>query len=374
MKKTGIMALALAAAAPGVHAQSSVTLYGVVDGSILWQTTAAASFSPKARNTGSIVRYKDGGVYTSLWGMKGEENLGGGYRATFQLQGNFDSGSGKFGPADTPGTTAIFNQVATVGVSGGFGSVKAGRQYAPMILALAATDVRHAQYFGSILTALVGINSAAGWVGASTNGPLGAIYDSNAIVYTSPTLAGVTLNLEYAPGGVAGQWQGGTRESAVLQYDNYGLKLAAIYYNGHDTNPPAGAPLTGVDNNRLWSLSALYTRNDFSVGASYMNGRDPSRSNIADYDIFSGGVGYRFTPAFNTSAAVYYLRDKNNSANHSIEYVLGAEYSLSKATMVYADAGYVDNHGAMNQTLAYGQPVAPGRSTTGVIAGLRHKF
>ncbi len=49
--------------------------------------------------------------------------------------------------------------------------------------------------------------------------------------------AGASLALEYAPGGVAGQLQGGTRESAVFRYSNYGLNLAAVYYNGHDTNP-----------------------------------------------------------------------------------------------------------------------------------------
>jgi hypothetical protein len=51
------------------------------------------------------------------------------------------------------------------------------------------------------------------------------------------------MALEYAPDGVAGSIQGNTRESAVLQYDNYGLKLAAIYYNGHDTNPARPPPV-----------------------------------------------------------------------------------------------------------------------------------
>ncbi len=84
-----------------------------------------------------------------------------------------------------------------------------------MIYAMAETDVRGAQYFGSILTAWLGVNQAAGWPGTSTNAPIGALYDSNALVYNSPKFYGASLALEYAPGGVPGQFQGGTRESAV---------------------------------------------------------------------------------------------------------------------------------------------------------------
>jgi hypothetical protein len=66
---------------------------------------------------------------------------------------------------------------------------------------------------------------------------------------------------------LAGQIQGGTRESAVLRYSNYGLNLSAIYYNGHDTNPsPTGSP-TGLDNNRFYYLGAMYTFRGFSVSS-----------------------------------------------------------------------------------------------------------
>ncbi|CAG4925060.1 porin [Paraburkholderia gardini] len=375
MKKQFAAGFALAAIAGAVHAQSSVTLYGTVDAGLMTQTSSAASYSTAARNAGSIVRYKDGGVYTSLWGMRGADDLGGGYKATFQLQGSFDTGSGKSGLGDTgAASSSIFNMAANVGLSGALGSIKMGRQYAPMILALADTDARHAEYFGSVLTALLGLNSAAGWVGASTNGSIGAVYDSNAIVYTSPAIAGFSASLEYAPGGVAGSIQGNTRESAVLQYNGYGLKAAAIYYNGHDTNPGAATVLSGLDNNRFMSLSALYTRSGFSISGSYSNGRNPSNSGAADFNMITGGLAYAFTPALMVSSGVYYIKDRNHSANQSTAFSLSTEYSLSKSTLVYADAGYVDNRGVMNQALEYGQPVAPGVGTSAFMVGLRHKF
>ena len=109
--------------------------------------------------------------------------------------------------------------------------------------------------------------------------------------------------LEYAPGGVAGSFQGGTRESAVLKYSNYGLKLSAVYYNGHDTNPGPTTVPTGSNNNRFWYLGALYTIKGFSVSASYSNGKNPAHSNLVDLDMYSVGLGYRFCAGFPRSQA-----------------------------------------------------------------------
>ena len=164
-----------------------------------------------------------------------------------------------------------------MGVSGPFGSVNAGRQIAPIADRDGRDRRAQGQWFGSILTSWLGMNQAAGWAGTSTNGPIGALYDSNAIVYESPSFDGVKGQLEYAPGGVPGSFQGNTRESAVLKYSGYGLRLSAAYYNGHDTNPGPTTVPTGLDNNRLYYVGALYTFHDISVSASYTKGRNPAR-------------------------------------------------------------------------------------------------
>ncbi|MGF6771823.1 putative porin [Paraburkholderia sp. GAS199] len=378
--KSGSFAVLIMFAA-AAHAQSSMTLYGVLDSGLLYQSTSAATFLPTAPNLGHVYQLKDGGIYSSYWGLKGAEDIGGGYKITFRLQGSFNTTSGKSGLSDTPGATALFNQYATVGATGPFGTIDAGRQIIPMIYAMAETDVRGAQYFGSILTAWLGINQAADWPGTSTNAPIGALYDSNALVYTSPKFYGASLALEYAPGGVGGQFQGGTRESAVLKYSNYGLNLSAVYYNGHDTNPfpltyPAApaAPATGLNNNRFYYFGAMYTTRGVSVSASYAIGKNPAKSNTADFEMVSGGLGYQFNPSFKITSGYYYLRDRNHSANHSSEFAVGAEYNLSLRTKAYAQIGYVDNKGTMNQTIIYGAPVAPGVSTTAAMVGIRHSF
>ncbi|SIO70977.1 Outer membrane protein (porin) [Burkholderia sp. GAS332] len=392
LRITGLVALlALAGAA---HAQSSVTLYGTIDSGLLWQNTSAsgaAPFLPNSKlnpNTGSVFRLKDGGIYSSLFGMKGTEDIGGGYKVNFRLQGSFDSGTGKFQLSDTAGTPALFNQIAEVGVSGPFGRFDAGRQLAPMAYAFADTDVRNAQFFGSVLTAWLTMNTVGGWPGNSTNGIIGALYDSNALVYNSPSFYGVSAALEYAPGGVAGQPQGGTRESAVLNYSNYGLNVAAVYYNGHDASPytyaapSTAAPATGLNNNRFVYVGAKYTWRGLSVSGSFSNGRNPAAENgnpkifavSGDFNMLTAGIGYRLSPAFDITSGVYYVKDEKHSQNQSTEYVLGADYNLSKSTLLYAEFGYVSNRGAMNQEIVYGQPTAVGMNTAAGMLGIRHSF
>ncbi|SAL80405.1 porin [Caballeronia choica] len=374
MKSKWFLAAAAATLGSTAYAESSVLLYGAVDSGLLYQSTSAASFNPKSKNLGAVYAFKDAGIYSSLWGMKGTEDIGGGYSVNFKLQGAFTSSNGKVGLSDTPGATALFNQVSTVGLSGPFGSVNIGRQIVPMAYAMAETDVRRGQYFGSVLTTWLGMNQAAGWSGTSTNGPIGALYDSNAIVYNSPVFGGVSASLEYAPGGVAGSFQGGTRESAVLKYSNYGLDLAAVYYNGHDTNPAPAAVPTGLANNRFVYVGARYAIDGFSVSASWGNGWNPSKSNQVDYDMYSAALGYRVSPALNVTGGVYYLKDRNNSSNKSTEVAAGVEYSLSKATLLYAQVGHVENEGVMTTGITYGGLVAPGVGTTAVNVGLRHSF
>jgi len=385
--KIASSAALLAFAAASAHAQSSVTLYGVLDTGVIWQSTNVATFVPNAaqnRNLGSRVGLNEGG---SMFGLTGSEDLGGGYRANFKLQGSFSLTNGRSGLPDAPGASSLFTQVSTVGLQGWFGRIDFGRQYAPMAYALSDTDTRSAQYFGSILTAWVAMNTVAGWPGNSTNVAFGGLYEDNAIVYNSPSFHGVSVALEYAPGGVTGQLQGGTRESAVLKYSNYGLVAAAIYYNGHDTNPyqypkvTAAVPATGLNNNRFVYFGAKYTWRSLSVSGSFSNGHNPANENTGapggasgDVDMWTGGLGYRFTPALNVTSGLYYLKDQKHNQNQSTLYVIGVNYSLSKTTLTYADIGYVSNRGAMNQELQYGAPLAPGRNTTAATVGLRHTF
>ena len=374
MKKLSVGAAMSVLLVSTAHADSTLVLYGAIDSGVLFQNTSAASYNLKAPNTGRVFVLRDGGLYSSIWGLNGREDLGGGYSTRFKLQGAFNSASGKLGLSDTVGSPAIFNQIATIGIAGPFGSVDLGRQIAPMAYALVATDARAGGNFGSIRTAWNSMNYAAGFSGSTTNKFIGGLFDSNAIVYRSPVYGGVSLSLEYAPGGVAGSLQSGTRESAVLNYSNYGLNVAALYYVGHDTTLAPGATPTGRLDNRYMYLGAKYTVGGLEVSASVSNGKNPARSNQVNFDLYSAAIGYRFTPTLMASAGTYYIKDNNNSRNKSIALAAGIEYQLSKRTLLYGEIGHVNNCGLMNQEIEYTQPVAPGQSTTTTMIGLRHTF
>ena len=402
MKKHLLTAAALVAAGAG-HAQSSVTMYGVVDAGVFRQNSSAAGYSTtipgQSTNQGSFTRYQDGGLGASNIGFKGSESLGGDFKANFQLQGNVSSATGATSANSGAMVTgapvgAFFNQIAVVGLSGAFGEIKIGRQVTPMYYAIASTDAREGRYFGSILTALVGVNSAAGWAGTTTNAPLGAIYDDNTIVYTSPKVAGFTANLQYTLGEVAGNASAGNRQSATLLYDANNLKLSAAYYAARDAYTLV-SNANGTLNNRFTHLGGMYTLGNLSLDLGWSNAKNPSnqRSGLgaisvaspaaqqlgsaagnANYDIVSAGAAYRIAPQYKLTAGYYRITDKNTSANKSSLLAVGLDVYLSKRSMLYVQAARVDNQGNMNQGIAYGRPVGAGIVTTGYMVGMRHAF
>ncbi|NKJ48197.1 hypothetical protein CIC12_15910 [Burkholderia sp. SG-MS1] len=104
----------LCVAAAPVLAQSSVTLYGRVDTSI-----ELMNFGPS-----HAVRMGSGDIFAMQFGLKGAEDLGGGYRAIFKLENGFNSATGALG-----NNGALFGREAWVGLTGPFGIMQAGVNY-----------------------------------------------------------------------------------------------------------------------------------------------------------------------------------------------------------------------------------------------------
>lgn len=111
----------LAVATSSAFAQSSVTLYGLVDTAIRYQTNAA----PDGKD---LIGMTVGPETHSRWGLRGSEDLGGGLSAIFRLENGFELGDGKLHVPNT-----LFSRQAYVGLSSSqFGSVTFGNQYAPL--------------------------------------------------------------------------------------------------------------------------------------------------------------------------------------------------------------------------------------------------
>ncbi len=105
MKKNLLVTAALAATS--AHAQSSVTLYGIIDAGISYANNAA-----RTGGNDSLVKYDDGVAQGSRWGLKGAEDLGGGLKAIFTLENGFNSGNGTLGQGG-----AMFGRQAFVGLA-----------------------------------------------------------------------------------------------------------------------------------------------------------------------------------------------------------------------------------------------------------------
>lgn len=384
--KRKLLSLACCSAFGGMAHAQSVTVYGVLDTGIGMQSTTATSYANlnaalNTKDKGRVLKMIDGGIGASNFGFRGVEDLGDGLKASFQLQGNFSTKTGAGsatggGGAGFPGTptATLFNQIATVGLSGRFGEVKLGRQVGPLYYNIAATDPREGRYFGSMLGALVGVNSSTGkWSGFSTNAPLGAVYDDNAIVYNSPSFGGLKASLEYVVGEVGGNTSAASREAIALMYERNGLKIGGVYYNAHDANTAAAAA-NGTTNNRWVSVGGKYTASGMTFSGGYAIAKNPSNPTAADYRILSAGFGYQFSPVVRLTSGLYKLKDNNSDANKSLLYSVGVDYSLSKRTTLYVEGGSVNNEGNMNQGLFYGSPVAGGVRTNAFAVGVRHSF
>lgn len=350
----GAIGMGALGGAPFAHAQSSITLYGIADTSLLY--TSKTIDSSTGGDAGRQFSMSSGGISSSVFGLKGSEDLGGGLRAKFNIESGYDIGTGAVG--DSNGN--VFGRQAWVGLDGGFGEFKAGLQYSPFFIASYLADARNMSQFGSGLINYLDSVLVTG------------LFNPNAVSYTSPVIAGVQGSAMMALGGTAGSYRAGQQYSASLVYQNGTLMVDAALYSGNAGGSAASIPVA--------STVAFDGR---MLGASYQFGALKAKLSYALYKVagsfdsrvFSGGLSCYVTPAFSLDAGVWVTRDGNNANNHSLLASAGADYLLSKRTMVYAQAGFVNNHGAMDTGLAVNDALYGTTGTTvGVELGIRHTF
>lgn len=338
-----------------VYAQSSVTLYGVVDGSLMY--TSHTLNMQTGGNEGHQFSFTPGGLTASIFGMRGTEDLGGRLSAIFDLESGINLGTGAFGHSNGN----FFGRQAWVGIDSRYGTVKAGLQFSPFFLSLYDLDPRGMSNFGS------------GLINYVDNVWVTGLFNNNAISYTSPEIAGVQAAGLFAFGGTAGDFPAGKQYSASLRYHLGGLTISGAIYSGNpggtgvSTPIPSTVGFVGRDIGVSYrfandlTLSASYTL--YKVSGSFSNG------------VYAGGFNYFVTPYLNVNGGVYYTRDGNDSSNHSILASSGVQFFLSKRTTLYAQLGYVDNHGRMDTGLSINNALfGVEGSTVGASIGLRQMF
>lgn len=315
-------AIGLTVGAPAL-AQSELSLYGTLDTGVL------SSQLPNLRANEQLT----GGYLPNFWGVKGSEDLGGGLKALFQLESGFNLSNGAHG--QFPPSTSFFNRQANIALSSGLGTFKVGQQNNVAFLSMVAVDPRAGSNLGSILQY---------WVMGN-----GSTSDSNAVSYTSPDLAGLTLRGEYAFGNVAGNNSAGsgTRFGAVYRKDS--LVLAMGTYAQKDPN-------TGSQTNKgqIWGggyqWGALTLKADlarFSGGYQVGPGGTTSPSRTGDLNAYGIGGRYEVTPLTTLDVAYYSVKDPGNTTRIKAQSLaVGAYHRLSKTLMLYAQVVTINNQGS----------------------------
>ncbi len=391
MKRVALstLSLALLGVAGVAHAQSSVTLYGVIDESVQWTHNVAVDGDNKNQ-----IGLAGGNLSGERWGLKGTEDLGGGLKAIFQLENGFNINNGALRQ-----NGKMFGRQAYVGLTQDqYGTITLGRQYDPLVDMV--QPLTGDNYFGSTF-------ATPGDVDNNDN----SSRTSNAVKYVSPTLDGFQFEGMYAFGGVAGSTGSGQTWSAAATYGIGSFNIAAGYFradNGSALSPAFQRPNTwsgtsdgtfdGDSVNGAYqsaksigiaSIAAQYVAGPFIMNARYSNAqyKPDAYSTFGSterYNVAGGFLGYQLTPAALIGFGYTYNHGAGDTSATYHQFSLGGDYNLSKRTDLYAVAAYTHANGTQRTTDggtqtavatvgSYGADSASS-SQEMVSIGIRHKF
>jgi len=334
------------------HAQSSVTLYGILDEGVQFNSNAKNTVGGNNVGGRQVALDSTSGLNGSRWGLKGAEDLGGGLKAIFTLESGVNLNNGAFGQGGTP-----FGRQAFVGLSSSkYGAITLGRQYDSVVT-----------YVQPVAT--------TGYIGGSSliehPGDLDNLNNSlrtnNTIKYASPSFSGLTFGAEVSLGGQAGNVTGGGGYSAGAAYANGPITLGAAYNYFKNPTGTAGSTglftdnvngtssLSGVLNSAYQSASSYqvaaaggtYALGPAVFGVSYSNTKYKSIVSMngatATFNDVEAGLKWNFTPTLYSGLAYNYTKGNSvsNAAGvnvgnqHFNQLSLLTDYSLSKRTDVY---------------------------------------
>ncbi|SOE46544.1 Outer membrane protein (porin) [Caballeronia arationis] len=396
-----VLAMLAVSVCSSAEAQSSVTLYGIIDTGFSYQNSQTTLGSTSGGH--SAIKMTNGVYNGSRFGFKGAEDLGGGTKAIFTLEEGFNSATGALA---TNGL--MFSRQAFVGVTNQtYGSLTAGRQY---------------QSYYQLMFPFGPTQYLSGYSGAhpgDVDGLDTGYRTNNTILYMSPRLYGITASGSYSLGGVPGSINRGSTWSAAIQYlqgpIGFGVGISRIN-NSTLGGGPFGADSTTSNAGAQAGVSALTNgyqtaqgQQRFAVGASYAFAATfdiravytnvqyipGTGSRFRDEAIFNtGGLALHWKPTISWDVAAGYSYTRATKANgitDSAQYQqvsLGEYYSLSKRTGLYALQAFtrangktLGTNGAGNvidatATIGDGFNSSPSSSRSMVtgIVGIVHRF
>lgn len=372
MKKT-LIALAALAASSAVMAQSSVTLYGVVD---VGFTSVNNSGTGSTDNTGLT----SSNMTTNRLGFRGTEDLGGGLKAKFQIETGL--------AADAPAASTIGDRGAWVGLEGGFGEVRLGREYAMT-------------FWSGFLFSPFGIGGVGNGFGFANRdvahgatGQANPVWNSNAVTYSTPRMAGFQAHAQYAFDEVAAAGNNAGRSAGLRLNYSAGPLMAELAYSDTDggaTIADTNTTLAGFQGTPLLNLGTSADHKSVVGGVSYDFGVAKLMTNFGQEKATNAATGASIAKVTNFEIGAVApvgpgrLRASYNSTKIDItgvatdpkitKFAVGYIYDLSKRTAVYATVASLKNKNGAN--LALNGPASTnsvnGRST-GYDVGINHVF
>ena len=302
MKKSLFALAALGAFASAAQAQSSVTLFGVIDTSATYiqnggasgSTTAPGVMTQSGTNsttlgtgtspqTGSAFTMYDSQIASSSWGIKGTEDLGGGLKANFLLNGDANTNAGG---TDQRG---VFRRAAWAGLSGSFGEVRIGRQLNPIVTASAGL----LPVMGNTVN---GVRTTLGYSAGDQN--------SNAIGYITPMMNGLQLELQYAANNtIDGGMTDGTAMNVRAFYSIGNAEINAAYQKRTSASATGNTAACGASaayaTNPNGGTANYYAvgGNTAAVGGGSIQSTCPEANYGGDVTGYLAGIKYKVTPA-----------------------------------------------------------------------------
>ena len=357
MTKRQILAAAAVSLAMPVMAQtaSSVTLYGILDTAVRSQTGLTSTYGRSPVDTTVVA---SGVGPTSRWGLRGTEDLGGGLRATFNLESGINVDTGTQANAVT-----YFDRASTVGLAGAWGTATVGRQNTLLADSAGVADPIGLRFAGlnpniqnvSLTGHQLGVEY--GTTGSST----ASNRQNNSIKYSVP-IGPVVARAMHSFGEVA---QSSSRQSTSglgVDYLTEELKITTAYTRFKDANDRR---LVAANVGASWlALPSLRVMANMGYNRGFTSATAEATNRIV-----AGGVNYSIAPAIDLLAG-YYKVDRHRTAqpDDGFKRLLAfVEYKLSRRSKVYLE---------LDTTRWKGNYLGAGNKSTsnGVSLGITHAF
>jgi predicted porin len=367
MKKS-LIALAVMAAAGAASAQSSVTLFGIVDASI-------SRYEVKGGQHNTVL--SNSGYNSSRLGFRGTEDLGGGLSASFWLEGALQNDVGQ-GGSQTTGFD--FRRRSTVSLAGGWGEVRLGRDYVPTFWNMTVFDPFGTNGVGTNIghkVKLAGATNTATTVGGIVDPAY--VRSNNAIAYfLPPNLGGfygqVTYAFDETPSGTTPD-NVGRYAGARLGFGSGPFNVAAAY------GRTEGAQTFASPDVRDWNIGGQW---DFGV-AKLLGVYDRAQYESAGFEstLKTWVIGTLVPVGAGEIRASYGRATLDGLAGAEPrvnQWAIGYVHNLSKRTAVYATYARLKNKdgSAINISSSLNNPLSgatPANSTSsGFDLGIRHSF